>query len=222
MKPWLVVYLALIFISCNDNSRAADGAEVKQNLLHDVSPFSADSLLRVVIEVPAGTNQKWEVNKVTGKLEWERITPDSLRVIDYLPFPANYGFIPQTVVSATSGGDDDPADVFVLGAAMDRATITDVRIIGIIYMTDNGESDAKLLAVNPSEPGFNVFTFNALLNQYPGAIEIIRLWLLHYKGTSSRVEIHSVEDEKVALEFVKTVHQNYTKKLPDRSTLGIE
>jgi inorganic pyrophosphatase len=221
MKQLVAICVAFIFFSCSDKNRVENSVDARIDLLHDITPFSNDSLIRVVIEIPAGTNQKWELNKVSGKLEWERITPDSLRVIDYLPYPANYGFIPQTLVSANSGGDGDPADVFVLGAAVDRETITNVRIIGIINMLDDGESDAKLLGVNASESVFDVHTFEMLLKKYPGVIDIIELWLLHYKGVG-RVEIISVDNEKVALEYVKTVHQDYTKELADSSTPDYE
>jgi len=207
MKVIPAILILLLLKTCADKDKVENNI-VTQNLLHDVVPFTNDSLVNVVIEIPAGTSQKWEVNKISGRIEWEQVTADSLRVIDYLSYPANYGFIPQTLVSATSGGDGDPADVFVLGPAMDRETITNVRIIGIINMLDNGESDAKLLGVNTSETAFNVHTFEMLLNEYPGVIDIIKLWLSHYKG-AGMVEIISVDDEKVAMEYVKTVHQDY-------------
>jgi inorganic pyrophosphatase len=217
----ILICLALFFNACTYHNKDENTLDAKINLLHNINPFSNDSLVNVVIEIPAGTSQKWELNKVSGKLEWERITSDSLRVIDYLPYPANYGFIPQTLVSANSGGDGDPADVFVLGAAVDRETITNVRIIGIINMIDDGESDAKLLGVNASETVFDVHTFEMLLKKYPGVLDIVKLWLLNYKG-AGRVEITSVDDEKVALEYVKTVHQEYTKELADKSTPNYE
>jgi inorganic pyrophosphatase len=179
-----------------------------KNYLHDILPFTADSLVNVVIEIPAGTNQKWEVNKATGQVEWEQVNPDSFRVVDYLPYPANYGFIPQTLLPEANGGDGDPVDVFVLGPAIDRKTVARVRIVGIIDMLDDNESDSKLLAVPTGNPGFNVRTYEQLINKYPGVVDIIKLWLSHYKGPD-RIQIRSGYDESHALPYVKQAHSDY-------------
>lgn len=211
MKPLFTVFIMLILL----NASSYKGSVEKKvnnsvNLLHDIAPFTSDSLVNVVIEIPAGTNQKWEVDKISGKIAWEQVTPDSLRVVKYLPYPANYGFVPQTLLTDASGGDGDPVDVFVLGASINRESVTKVKIVGIINMLDDEKLDSKLLAVNVSESIFNVHTFEMLLNKYPGAVDIIKLWLLNYKGIG-RVEIISVGDEKDAIQFLRTTHIAYNK-----------
>lgn len=211
MKPLFTVFVLLILLNaCSNKSSVENKVNNSVNLLHDIAPFTSDSLVNVVIEIPAGTNQKWEVDKVSGKIVWEQVTPDSLRVVKYLPYPANYGFVPQTLLTNASGGDGDPVDVFVLGASIDRGSITKVKIVGIINMLDDEKLDSKLLAVNVSESIFNVHTFEMLLNEYPGAVDIIKLWLLNYKGIG-RVEIISVGDEKDAIQFLRTTHIAYSK-----------
>jgi len=211
MKPLFTVFLLLILLNaCSNKGSVENKVNNSVNLLHDIAPFTSDSLVNVVIEIPAGTNQKWEVDKVSGKIAWEQVTPDSLRVVKYLPYPANYGFVPQTLLTDASGGDGDPVDVFVLGSSIDRGTITKVKIVGIINMLDDGKSDSKLLAVNINEAIFNIHTFEMLLNEYPGAADIIKLWLLNYKGIG-RVEIISVGDEKDAIQYLRTTHIAYHK-----------
>jgi inorganic pyrophosphatase len=107
----------ILLYACDNSGRVENTVIIAPNYLHDIAPFTSDSLVNVVIEIPAGTNQKWELNKATGQIEWEQVSPDSFRVIiDYLPYPANYGFVPQTLLPETSGGDGDPVDVFVLGS----------------------------------------------------------------------------------------------------------
>jgi inorganic pyrophosphatase len=211
MKPLFTVFLLLILLNaCSNKGSVENKVNNSVNLLHDIAPFTSDSLVNVVIEIPAGTNEKWEVDKVSGKIAWEQVTPDSMRVVKYLPYPANYGFVPQTLLTDASGGDGDPVDVFVLGASIDRGSITKVKIVGIINMLDDEKLDSKLLAVNVSESIFNVHTFEMLLNKYPGAVDIIKLWLLNYKGIG-RVEIISVGDEKDAIQFLRTTHIAYNK-----------
>jgi inorganic pyrophosphatase len=198
-KLWLLVFLLFILCGCGN---------VEQNFLHDYQPFTADSLVNVVIEIPAGTNQKWEVNKKTGRLEWERVTSDSMRIIDYLAYPANYGFVPQTYLPEISGGDGDPVDVFVLGPAILRETVVSVRILGIIHMLDNNESDSKLLTVDVRNPVFKVNSLEVLEEKYPGTVDIIKQWLLNYKG-KDKVEFLSVSDEKEALLYLAQAHKAF-------------
>lgn len=203
-----ILVLLILLCACGNTGRVENTVDNFCNFLHDIPAFTPDSLVNVVIEIPAGTNQKWEVNKATGQIEWEQITPDSFRVINYLPYPANYGFVPQTLLPKASGGDGDPMDVFVLGPAITREKIVKVRIVGIIHMLDENESDPKLLAVNTTEPGFDVNSYEALNKNYPGTIDIIKLWLIHYKGYG-KIEIVSIDDETEAVYLLKKANNNY-------------
>ncbi len=90
--------------------------------------------------------------------------------------------MPQTLLPEVSGGDGDPFDVFVLGSSIDREKIVKVRIVGIIHMLDDNESDSKLLAVKTEEVEFDVNILEKLNEIYPGVVDIIKLWLIHYKG----------------------------------------
>jgi inorganic pyrophosphatase len=209
MKTLFIIFAQLIVLyACGNKGRIDNEAYNSINLLHDIPAFTADSLVNVVIEIPAGTNQKWEVNKTSGQIEWEQVSPDSFRVINYLPYPANYGFVPQTLLPKASGGDGDPVDVFVLGSSIDRERIIQVRIVGIIHMLDDNESDSKLLAVSTGEAGFDINSHEMLINKYPGLVEIIKLWLMNYKG-ENKISILSVNDENDAFRYLKTANDDY-------------
>jgi inorganic pyrophosphatase len=198
MKSLFTVFVLLVLLyACSNPGRIENTVNDTTNLLHDIAPFTSDSLVNVVIEIPAGTNQKWEVNKISGKIEWEQITPDSFRVINYLPYPANYGFIPQTLSAKSSGGDGDPADVFVLGELIERGNVVACRIIGFIEMTDNGEVDDKFIALPVQTQWKNINTLQELNQYYPGVMDIMRTWLSNYKGPG-KVIILSENDEKHA------------------------
>jgi len=201
--------IVLILLSaCNDKGTNDIPNIDSLNLIHDIAPFTDDSLVHIVVEIPAGTNQKWEVSKTTGQIEWEKISPDSFRVINYLPYPANYGFVPQTLLTETNHGDGDPVDVFVLGPASPRGGVTRGKIIGIIHMLDDQEMDSKLLAVDVENPVLAANSLETLLNDYPGVIEILKLWLLNYKGRD-RIEILSIKDEKDGLKYLREAHGAY-------------
>ena len=73
---------------------------------------------------------------------------NKVRKIDYLPYPFNYGILPKTFESYSTGGDGDPLDVLVVTPypVMPGAVIRS-RPIGVLNMSDESGVDAKLLAV---------------------------------------------------------------------------
>ena len=64
--------------------------------------------VQVVVEIPAGTNQKIEFDYKDGTFKVDQIDGKD-RVIDFLPYPGNYGFVPGTLMDKERGGDGDAA-----------------------------------------------------------------------------------------------------------------
>ncbi|AXJ00542.1 inorganic pyrophosphatase [Cyclonatronum proteinivorum] len=190
---------------CNENTHSGTPYDHTSSLtairdrdfLHGISPEASGQLVNTVIEIPAGSNAKWEVNKETGHLEWE-VRGDSLRVIRYLPYPANYGMVPQSLMPASEGGDDDPLDVFVLGPRAKTGSIIRTRVIGVLYMKDDGEQDDKLIAVDTDSWFGNIETLEALNANFPGITNILSTWLANYKGPGADVELMGTGDEAEA------------------------
>jgi inorganic pyrophosphatase len=188
---------AIIVLGCRENGYAQDDpaarvspnrmhdgqvvTSAQPNLLRDIVPLCANDNVRVVVEIPAGTSAKWEVDKRDGQLKWEQVdgTP---RVVHFLPYPGNYGMIPRTAMPRVRGGDGDPLDVIVLGAAVPRGTILEVRLIGVLKLLDDGEQDDKLLAVAPATPLGQVPDIETLKRDFPGVLEIVETWFTSYKG----------------------------------------
>ena len=95
---------------------------------HDV--YVDDHLIEtafpVVIEVPMGSKNKYELDKETGLLQLDRVLYSAVH------YPANYGFIPRTFCE-----DGDPLDVLVLSQeAVVPLTIIEARAIGVMRMRD--------------------------------------------------------------------------------------
>lgn len=166
-------------------------------------PRSDDSgendLLLAVIEIPAGSHEKWQMDKAApGLLEWERVD-DELRVINYLPYPANYGALPGTLAAREEGGDGDPLDVLVLGPALPRGTRVPVRVIARMSMLDDGERDDKLIGVVPGDNPFTQLDDLADLQaQFPGVSDILMMWFQNYKGTAGNVTGLALEEFRQA------------------------
>ncbi|UJP66571.1 inorganic diphosphatase [Mongoliitalea daihaiensis] len=209
----IVVVLTSFMISvwsCSGSTDTKDNHQSVQNYLQDIPTYGLDSSINVVIEIPAGTNQKWEVNKATGQLEWEKLADASRRVVDYLAYPANYGFIPQTYLDPFKGGDGDPVDVFVLGEYIPRAEIVPSRIVGVIQLMDQGEIDDKLIAVPQTSDWNHIHTLNQLKDLYPGVLEILQIWLSNYKG-EGKIEIQGIQDESVARVIIQQANRDYLR-----------
>ena len=94
---------------------------------HDIRVDLAEigERLPVVIEIPAGSKNKYELDKASGLLKLDRVLHSAAH------YPANYGFIPRTYCD-----DDDPLDVLILGQeAIHPLTIVYARPIGVMLMT---------------------------------------------------------------------------------------
>ncbi|HEV7225239.1 MAG TPA: inorganic diphosphatase [Pirellulales bacterium] len=96
----------------------------------------------VVIEVPSGSKNKYELDKNTGFLRLDRVLYSSVH------YPANYGFIPRTFCD-----DGDPLDALVLGQEpVHPLTVVDSRAIGVMRMRDDKGIDDKIIAVSIHDP----------------------------------------------------------------------
>jgi len=203
--------LLLVLASCSSDSESTTSISTN-DFLRDFPALTEDGLVNMVIEIPAGSNQKWEVEKEHGHLEWE-VAGDTLRVVPYLPYPANYGMVPRTWLPIEEGGDDDPLDVILLGPAVERGTVVPVRLVGVLKMLDGGEQDDKLIAVDPGSWFGTVHTLDDLKELFPGVIPILTEWFGSYKG-GNVVEIQDVENESAATDILKRSIQAYQELNP--------
>lgn len=152
-----------------------------RNYLSGYPAMNDDGSIQVVVEIPAGSAQKWEVDKRDGTLRWE-FKDSQPRVVKYLAYPGNYGMIPRTLLARDEGGDGDPLDVLILGEAMERGSVVRARVIGVLQLLDGGEVDDKILAVPMQAPLAMVDDLEELRAKFPGVLEIVETWFTNYKG----------------------------------------
>ena len=133
-----------------------------ESYIHDIEPVSISGNINAVIEIPSGTHDKFEVSKKTGQIVQD-IEDGLPRKIKYIGYPGNYGMIPKTLLSPKTGGDGDPLDVIVLGEQLQKGSVVEIKLIGILKMLDNSEIDDKLIAVRVNNSIFSsVTSFNEL------------------------------------------------------------
>ena len=163
----------------------------------------------MVVEIPAGTNEKWEVSKKSGKMELN-LKNGKKRVIKFLPYPGNYGFIPQTKLSKVKGGDGDPIDVLLIGGAVKRGSVLKIKIIGGLDFLDRGERDTKLIAVSKDGVLSHIDSIKELFYKHPNILSIIKLWFEGYKGFG-KMQFMGYISKKEAKEMVEDAHKYWDK-----------
>lgn len=145
------------------------------------SPTHPDGDINVVVEIPSGTTEKWEVDKETEELKLQHIEGKP-RLVRYIGYPGNYGMIPQTLLPKEKGGDGDPLDVLIIGPPVARGSVQKCKLIGILKLRDRDEQDDKLIAVMSDTELYDVSDIDELEAKFPGMTEIIKIWFTHYKG----------------------------------------
>ena len=172
--------------------------------IYNTSTFSKDGTLNCVIEIPAGTNKKIEYNTKTNTFEVDQRNGKD-RIISFLSYPGNYGFIPSTLSDNSKGGDGDALDMLLISESIPTGTIVEVIPIGMLKLLDNGEYDYKIICV-PSDSQKRIIdatTYTVFSKKYSHAKDIIESWFLHYDIGGDTLTNEGWGDEKEALEEIR-------------------
>ena len=183
--------------------------EITKHFIKDYKALKKDGSVNVVVEIPAGTTEKWEVSKLSGILSRE-FYMGSPRVISHTPYPVNYGMIPQTVLPVSRGGDGDPLDAIILGDPLVKGDVIKAKILGVMRMTDGGEQDDKIISVPLNSVLSNYNNIEHLNNERPEILENIKDWFIQYKGKNV-VKFINFESKEKANSLVKESNKYYKR-----------
>lgn len=175
------------------------------NLLHDVTPGkNVPEVMTVIIEIPRGSLNKYELDKETGLIKLDRVSHTAQT------FPFDYGFVPQT-----HWHDGDPLDVIVITTApLIPGILVDVRPVAVMDMIDSGESDAKIIAVPVDDPRFN--HVKDIQDVNPHFIKEATHFYENYKKLQNKeVTIPTVRDAKAAKEVVLESRELYKEMMKE-------
>lgn len=174
---------------------------------HDIPLFADEEsrIFNMVVEIPRWTNAKMEI-ATKEKLNpiKQDVKKGALRYVKN-PFPHkgyiwNYGAIPQTWENPSHTdeatgckGDNDPIDVVDIGSQVHaRGSVIQVKVLGVMALIDEGETDWKVIAIDTQDP------LSCQMNDIAD-VELIMPGLL--KATNEWFKIYKIPDRKPANEF---------------------
>lgn len=162
---------------------------------------SSPDKINAVIEIPYGSNIKYEIDKTSGAVVVDRVLYSAVF------YPANYGFVPNTLAD-----DGDPADILVINEyPLQAGSVIPCRLIGVLVMEDEAGMDEKLLAVPISkiDPRFDDIKSiddlpKATLNRIKNFFETYKLL-----EPNKWVKVKGFKDLKTATEILDKAIKNY-------------
>jgi len=172
------------------------------NPWHDVTPGeNIPNEFSAIIEIPFGSSVKYEMDKVSGLIKLDRVLYSAVY------YPANYGFIPQTLAE-----DDDPLDVLVLcQETVVPLTLIHARTIGLMTMIDAGKKDHKIIAVATEDPEFS--SYREAAEMPPHRLTMLRRFFQDYKQLEGKaVEVDEIQPAKVAFPIIEDALSRYSRQ----------
>jgi inorganic pyrophosphatase len=161
----------------------------------------APGRMNVVVEIPRGSRNKYELDKKTGLFKLDRLLYSAVH------YPGDYGFFPQTYAQ-----DDDPLDAIVMTTVPTfPGCVIEVRPIGIFRMTDRDEMDEKVLCVPARDPLYD--EYRGLGDVAPHYLKEVEHFFTVYKDLEG-VRVHPMgwEDETSARATIVEAMARYAVK----------
>lgn len=187
---------SLLFIGCEPSGPSPQE-------LYSSSTFSERGYVQAVVEIPAGTNHKMEYFPEEEAFRVDQKNGRE-RVINFLPYPGNYGYIPSTLMDEAEGGDGDALDVLIIAESAPTGTLMEVIPLGALMLIDEGEEDTKIIAV-PADSSLQVIQatdFAEFSVTYSAARKLVEDWFLNYEGMGV-VQSRGWRDEAFAMQEIK-------------------
>lgn len=169
---------------------------------HDVTPGELiPQEFHSIIEIPFGSSVKYELDKQSGLIKLDRVLYSAVY------YPANYGFIPQTLAE-----DDDPLDVLVLcQETVVPLTLIHARTIGLMTMLDQGKKDHKIIAVATEDPEFNSYRQASEMPSH--RMSMLRRFFQDYKLLEGKaVEVDEIQPAEAAYPIIDDALHRYSRQ----------
>lgn len=164
-------------------------------------PFGENEKFNVVVEIPQGSQDKYEYDEELDVIKLDRVLFGSQR------FPANYGFIPQTRAE-----DGDHTDVVLITTnPINSGFVVAARALGFMEMIDGGEVDNKIIAVPTEDPRFK--DIQTLEDLPEHKLKEIQNFFETYKLLQNKkVEVKGFQGKDRAIEELEKTKEAFSKE----------
>ncbi|XP_071470595.1 inorganic pyrophosphatase 2, mitochondrial isoform X1 [Marmota flaviventris] len=199
----------------------------------------SENLFNMVVEIPRWTNAKMEIATQEPLNPIKQDVKDgkprfTANIFPYKGYIWNYGALPQTWEdphqkdkSTNCCGDNDPIDVCEIGSkVLSPGEVIHVKILGILALIDEGETDWKLIAINANDPEASKFhDIDDVRKFKPGYLEATINWLTYYKVPEGKPENKfafngEFKNKAFALEIIKSTHECWKAMLMKKCDRG--
>ncbi|HEX6025537.1 MAG TPA: inorganic diphosphatase [Solirubrobacter sp.] len=157
--------------------------------------------VRCLVEIPKGSRNKYEYDERLGGIKLDRFLFSSV------VFPADYGFIPETVAE-----DGDALDAMVLvGERTFPGIVIEVRPIAVLHTSDDRGRDDKIICVPFEDPHWSGLE---ALADIPAQLrtEIEHFFSIYKQPEGIEVEIQGFEDRDVALSLIEAARERFNSR----------
>ena len=172
------------------------------NIWHDIEPsrISKDNFM-AVIEISKGGKNKYELDKETGMLKFDRVLYTATH------YPANYGLIPRTYAD-----DNDPLDVLVLcQEKIISLTLVECYPIGVLRMIDSDEQDEKIIAIPVKDPFLDCYKDITEIPNHISA-QIMHFFEVYKQLEGKQTMVDKILGREDAERIIDECIKNYNKK----------
>ena len=151
---------------------------------------SSPKVVNAIVEIPKGTSAKYEYNPKLDTFQLDRCLPSSMM------YPCSYGFVPSTLAE-----DNDPLDMLIYNdTPIDRGTLVECTVIGVLDMKDTGGQDWKILGT----PTSHVRKYRSIKDIDPMFIKVASYFFRHYKDLNNKyVEVGDWYGKQFAYDIIK-------------------
>ena len=208
---------------------------------HDVPLHAENNIYNMVVEIPRWSNAKMEIctDEKMNPIKQDVKKGQLVFVANCFPHNGylwNYGALPQTwedpsYVDSSTGtkGDGDPIDVCEIGSKIhSTGSIIKVKLLGILALIDEGETDWKIICIDISDPlSTQLNTIEDIEKTMPGLLKSTVRWFKMYKTPFGSPPNRFAFDEKImdhvfANNIVKEVHKQWKKLVLEKSDTSVQ
>ncbi|XP_055970141.1 inorganic pyrophosphatase 2, mitochondrial isoform X1 [Sorex fumeus] len=219
--------------------KAGDSAEGNGLPAKRARSDAHENLFHMIVEVPRWTNAKMEIatkeplNPIKQDVKRGRLRFVA-NVFPHKGYIWNYGALPQTWEDPQKKdedtdccGDNDPIDVCEIGSkVLSRGEVIRVKVLGILALVDEGETDWKVIAINVDDPDASKLHDIEDVKKYkPGYLEATLSWFRYYKVPDGKPENKfafngEFKNKAFALKVIESTHECWKALLMNKCERG--